>query len=428
MRVTAVVILSGILLWGCDSQTTVEDPTATHFIKFYGRDGDQTGRDLVVLPDGSMVLFGTTRPTLAPKGTQWYLARVDAKGVIVWEKEFGGVNDEEARDIELTSGNQLVLVGNTYKTPTDRDVLIMTVGLDGVKIDSAALPVRDTFGAPTTGDEDVSSVSETTDGFIISGSTTYVYAKAPVPGIADTRDALKMRVFSNLTVYPNSWEQTYGYFSDDVSTKIIEDSPGNFHVFGYTNNLPPGQTVFNYNFWVYFLGSNGDPVGAQTYPGTMSGNEKLTSYGKSSIGYYLGGMSQSGTGTSDFFVSEVNVPSALLEFGVLFEKSLSINLGSGLSGYTAVFPLQQGGFLIMGDENGFDNNQNWVVTRRTLDGSPAWSTPIVFGGEGLDECGSIKELADGRLIIIGTMRTGRPDAGEFKLTLMKVNSEGKLEK
>lgn len=427
MRLTALLILSGILLWGCDSQTTVEDPTATHFIRFYGLDGDQTGRDLVVLPDGSMVLFGTTRPTGAPKGSQWYLVRVDAKGAILWESEFGGLNDEEARDIELTSSNQLVLVGNTYKTAVDRDVLIMTVGLDGVKIDSAALPVRDTFGAPTTGDEDVSLVSETTDGFIISGSTTYVYPKAPVPGISDTRDALKMRVFTNLTVYPSSWIQTYGYFSDDVSTKIIEESPGDFHVFGYTNNLPPGQTVINYNYWVYFLGSDGDPVGAQTYPGTMSGNEKLTSYGRSAIGYYLGGVSESGTGASDFFASEVNVPSALLEFGVIFEKALSINLGSGLSGHTAVFPSQQGGFLIMGDENGFDNNQNWVLTKRTIDGSPAWSTPIVFGGEGLDECGSIQELADGRLIIIGTMRTGRPDAGEFKLTLIKVNSEGKLE-
>jgi hypothetical protein len=50
----------------------------------------------------------------------------------------------------------------------------------------------------------------------------------------------------------------------------------------------------------------------------------------------------------------------------------------------------------------------------------------VFGGDGLDTCGAVQELPDGRILLIGTMRTGRPDAGEFKMTLIKVNGEGKL--
>ena len=114
-------------------------------------------------------------------------------------------------------------------------------------------------------------------------------------------------------------------------------------------------------------------------------------------------------------------------YNIFYEKTLSVNLGNGLPERSSVFPSGQGGFYVLANENGFDSNQNWVLTRVYKDGSLAWSTPIVFGGEGLDNCGSIQELPDGRLVLIGTMRTGRPDAGEFKLTVVKVSGAGKFE-
>lgn len=433
MRKLSVLVLV-VLLWaGCSSTSSIEDPVNSHFIKFYGQDGDQTGKDLVVLPDGNMILFGTSKPTDATLGMQWYVVKVDPKGNVFWEKEFGGITDEEARDIELTTQpNKVVLVGNSTKTATDRDVMIMTINTDdGVEIDSS--------GVDTGGDDDASSVTETDDGFLIAGSTTAttIYVKPPVSGQVDTRDALKIRVFADLTVYPSSWTQTYGYFADDTSQKIYQISPTLFHVFGYTNSPPPGQTVVNYNYWVFPLGANGDATADQIYPGTSSGNERLSSYCTSPVGYFLAGLSQNGTSPSDFFISEVRTPgpsgfqpgpvTAVPPGDIFYEKTLSINLGNGLPERSSVFPSQQGGFFVLGNENGFDGNQNWVLTKVDNVGSVAWSFPIVFGGEGLDNCGSVQELADGRLILIGTMRTGRPDAGEFKLTLVKVSAEGKFE-
>ena len=387
---------------------------------------------MVVLPDGSMVMFGTSRRTVATKGTQWYLVKVDAKGNVLWEKEFGGPNNEEASDIELTNDNRLVLLGNSYKTPTDRDVFIMTLTTDGVKQDSALIVVRDGIGNPTSGDEIATSVSQTTDGFLVAGSTTYVGFKTPISGLADTRDALKIRLYDNLTVYPNSWVQTYGYFSDDTSQKIIQVSPSLYYVFGYTNSLPPGQTVPNYNFWVYSLGLNGDFLNAQLYPGLPSANEKMSSFdyspAQSVDGYFLGGVSQSSVGPSDFYVVKLRSQLGFIPTDIQFEKTLSVNLGSNLQDRTSVFASRFGGFFILGNENEFNNNQNWVLTKVNINGSLAWSLPIVFGGDGLDECGAVHELPDGRLFLVGTMRTGRPDAGEFKMTLVKVNGAGKFEK
>ncbi len=432
MKHALILFVLGCVLIRCTS-SSIEDPSDSHFIKFYGTGGDQTGQDFVILPNenNSMILFGTTRLTVPTKGTQWYLVKVDSKGTVFWEKEFGGPNNEEARDIELTSGGQIVLVGNSYKTPTDRDVMIMTLTTEGVKIDSALVPVRDEFGGLSTGDEDAASVTETNDGFLIGGSTTYVYTLGkPAGSGVDSRDALKIRVFSDLTVYPSSWTQSIGLVADDASQKIIEVSPTVYYFFGYTDNLPVGQTTVNYNFWVYPLGANGDPTSAAIYPGTASGNERLTSFCLSPVGYFLGGLSQSGSLPSDLFISELRTPGpgGFDQGDIFYEKPLSITLGNNLQGKTSVFPSQQGGFWVLGDENGFDNNQNWVLTKIDKNGSVVFNTPLVFGGEGLDNCGAIQELSDGRLVLVGTMRTGRPDAGEFKLTLVKVSSQGKFEK
>lgn len=432
MKKWLILIAMTAVLSACETSSTVEDPATTHFIKYYGRDGDETGVDLVVLPDGSMVLFGTIRPTVAPRGTQWYVVKVDAKGTIISEAEFGWNGDDEARDIELLSNGNLVLVGNRHKATGDRDAMIITLTPDLVKIDSNSVAVRDGLGNITSGDEDVSTITEISDGFIIAGSTTYTGSKTPVTGQTDTRDAIQLRVFSDLTEYPNSWSQTYGYFSDDYSVKIVEGSPtgfGSFYVFGSSNNKPnSGHPNPNYNFWFFALGSTGVPVNQQTYSGSISADERMSSFCFSPAGFFTAGLLQSGTSSSDLYIAEAGFPDPVNGFSLLKEKNLSIFLGSGLSGRTAVTrSAVTGGFLVLSEENGFNANQNWILTRLNNDGSLAWTEPIVFGGEGLDSCGSIQELPDGRIVIIGTMRTGRPDAGEFKMTLVKVNPDGKFE-
>src|SRR5258708_30121673 len=101
-----IFIAFQLILIGCDTASTIDDPNRSYFVKFYGGDGDQTGDDLVVLPDGSFILFGTTTPT--GKTSKWYLVKADVKGNIIWEKTFGGPNNSEARGIELTSNNTLV--------------------------------------------------------------------------------------------------------------------------------------------------------------------------------------------------------------------------------------------------------------------------------------------------------------------------------
>ncbi len=426
-----MVCLPGILA-ACQTASTVEDPSSTHFIKFYGTDGDQTGRDLAVLPDGSMVLFGTTKPTQPTKGVQWYVLKVDAKGTIIWEKEFGGMNDEEARDIELLASGDLVLLGNSYRTATDRDAMVLIVSSStGALLDTTLVSTLN--GAPS-GDENVSTITELPDGtFLIAGTTTYTGPTKPdptgglPPGLVDTHDALKIRLNADLTVY-TPWLQTYGLKADDGSVKIVPAPPvsgvyGSFYAFGYTNSVSVG-TAINYNYALYVLDNLGDPGTKITYAGTTA-NETVSSVAAQSSSFLLSGLASSTA--SNLYVVESTLPDENLGFPIT-EKNVSIDLGTNLSGHTACWKASvTGGFYVLGEENGFNNNQNWLLIKISNSLLPEWTQPIVYGGEGADSVGAVQELPDGRVVIIGTMRTGRPDAGEYKLTLVKVSPEGKFE-
>jgi hypothetical protein len=313
--------------------------------------------------------------------------------------------------------------------------MVMLLSTAGAVLDSALIPVLNTSGVNPLGDEDATSITESLDGFLIAGSSTYVgLTGKPSNGtLADPRDALIIRLNVSLDAYGFGWPllTTVGFQADDVSEKIIEISPTEFYVFGHTNNPPDNLNPANYNYWVFVIGATGVPTTAQLYIGTPSAEERASSFVASPAGsvpgFMMGGISESASGLTNFYLVKLATPLFLSASDILWQTPLSINMGTGLSGRTAIASSQNIGFYVLGEENGFDSNQNWVLTKINTDGSLAWNSPIVFGGEGMDECGAVQELPDGRLVIIGTMRTGRPDAGEFKLTLIKASSEGKFD-
>lgn len=431
MRTCLLLIFLLVFAMACDTSVNIKDPNDTHFIKFYGGDGDQTGADFVALPDGSFVLFGTTKPSGAGMTSDWYLVKTDQKGNIIWEKTFGTPNEDEARDIELTNDNRLVLVGNTYKTSTNRDILIMTVSLDGTLLKSASAPIYTTAGVDPGEDEDAASVTQLTDGFIVAGSTTLKTHAGSGP-----RDAINMRFNNDLTLYTlNGWpiSQVNGYGQDEVSRKIFPLQDGTFAVFGYSNTPTPQQLVSNYNFWYFILGTTGTSSAAKII-GDQTEDERLNSVSMIPQalggGYFLSGLTTNATGTQDFKISKLRQSldfTNLFTPDVLYNSSLSIRLGTGLPETAQGFSNSNGNYYVLSNENAVSNNQDWVLTKGTLvDGLKLWTLPIVFGGEGLDTSGTVKDLPDGSVVMIGTMRTGKPDVGEFKMTLIKTNADGKL--
>ena len=417
-------LIGAVLLGGCDGPSNIEDPSITHFVKFYGRDGDQTGVDMVTLPDGSIILFGNTTPSEQGSTSQWYLVKADAKGTVQWQKQFGLPDrNETAVDIELTNDNRLVAVGNSYAAGnTDGDIRLETFTIEGVPIDSTQV------GSAGT-DETANGLTITSDGFIVAGSTSNVDLKAGGSISAlDLRDALHLRFDNKLVEFGPQWKKTTGFNGTDVAVKIVELNVGQFYVFGYSNKnvtRNPPSTRDDYNFW-YFELNNTATYQKEIAYGPRD-DEKLGSVAITPSGYLLCGITTNQAGNADVFVRKLIMVLNGNGDDMVFEKQLSLSIGLNVSEGTASFPSIYGGvFLLANEKSSSAVNQNWLLTKINTDGSIAWQSPIIFGGEGLDIIGSIKELPDGRVLIIGTMITGKPESGESKMTLVKVDGEGKL--
>ncbi len=420
-----------IILWvvligaaaGCDTSSSIEAPDDSFFLKFYGGEGNQEGIDAVLNSDGTITLFGNTDSE--KDGQQLYLVNIEQNGRVVWERTFGGLQNERAKDIELTNDGRLVVVADVENTPTERDILIATFTLDGNLMDSTITSFNNSSNQPT--DETAISVTQTSDGFIVAGSTSNLDFKPSVSGSNDTRDALHLRYFDNLTLFGSSWRKGHGPGNFDAGTKVVQVAPDQFYFFGYSD-AKIGSEPEDFNLYILGLGADGETFGTYNFlTGSLGTAEILTSVvlspPQSGEGFVLSGVSKGQTNSDIFIVKmrrSLNFGNSSSDFQ--FQKNIA-NLGAIGDDKVSSTPSFTSGFLIVSNER-VGTVQNSYLTKIGSDGSEVWSNPIIFGGEGDSKIGSVLEMPGGSIGIIGTFSVGQD--GEKKMAFIKVNKEGKF--
>jgi hypothetical protein len=423
-------ILFSILVFSCDTEKNTEAPN--YFVKYFGNEGDQEGVDIVVNNDGTILLFGNTTLPGDVQNKKLYLAKCDAQGNLLWErKPFGGALTNEARDIQLTSDRRIVLVATSEVSPGDNDVLLIITDQDGNELN------RVTHGYLNT-DEDAVSVTQTSDGFIVTGSTSNTSQKAN-PVANDQRDAFNFRFYNNLTLYPNTWNETLGPGTFDSGVKVIEVASNRFYFFGFTNKRPAGHSVPNFNFWIFPVNNVGNgsfDVGEEIFAGDPLVDEKLSAVALSPLqsgeGFLLTGMRIDPSGMSSIYIAKLrknlNFSSGQTDQVFQFPSQIvptDADLGRLTDSNTSCMASMSSGFLIISNENS-TGNSNFYLTKITNTGGNAWNLPkgFIFGGGNLDRVGAVTELPDGNILIIGTFSIG--DDSQQKIVLIKVDKNGKF--
>ncbi len=426
VRLLYALIIFGAL--ACDTTSSIDPPDESFFVKFYGGEGDQEGIDAVLNTDGTITLFGTTDSLKASNVVkQLYLVNIEQNGRIVWETTIPTASNAEAKDIELTNDGRLVIVGDLEDSQGLSDIILMTLTLDGTEIN------RTIFGLDTLGqntDETSSSVTQTNDGFIISGSTSKIVVKAESGGANDIRDALHLRYFDNLTQYPSSWRIGHGPGIFDSGIKTIQVSQNEFYFFAYSKpSIPVSSSDFRY--YLIGLGADGETNTSGDLAPDIAGSDEILSSviispPQSGEGYLLTGISNTPGVGSDIFIVKLRKD---LTFDISvdrqFEKNLNISLGAVNNTRISTFASTNSGFFILANEK-TGSSQNFYLTKIDNGGFEVWSNPIIFGGELDDEIGAVLEMPDGSIGIIGTFAVG--DDGEKKMTFIKVNKEGNFAK
>jgi hypothetical protein len=420
-----------LLGWsGC--ALTSEDPSEQFFVKYFGEDGDQEGVDMLVATDGIYLLGNTTKQQAGGLGQQILLIKTDFQGNEMWRKSFGKSGKDEARDMEYTNTpNQIVMVGNLERAPGDQDCFIMTLDISpsgANRVDSVS------FGYVGF-QEKVNSVTQTSDGFVTAGSTTNItlpISKPDAEPTPDLIDAMNFRFNSNLTLYTNTWTKGAGFKASDESIKVF-DLGTVFVMFGVTNSTVSNHPTANDNFWYVGLGSvSGEPSTSRVLIGAPNQNEVLSCVSFTSDpaneGYLLTGIVKNASSEGDVYVFKLKPTLGFNSGDRENDNVLQLSLGNVPGSKTAIGVAQGGGFFIVSNtvSPATGGSVDWLLTKVNPIGRVVWTTPFIFGGGGDDQVGAVQELPDGSILVFGTFEVGS-DRREKKMTLIKLNKDGKLQ-
>ncbi len=212
---------------------------------FGGSDHDQVTA-VQQTKDGGYVLAGYTRSFGAGIDDAW-LIKTDENGNLVWDKTFGGVNDDGAFAVQQTTDNGYILAGYTATGVGVCDAWLIKTDADGNKV------WDNTYGGVNN---DVSRmVQQTGDGgFILAGSTDSYGAGG--------YDAWLIKTDGNGN---KVWDRTFGGSNDDHSIAVKLSNDGGYVQAGWTRS-----PEVNGDAWVIKTDGNGNKVWERSFGGSNS--------------------------------------------------------------------------------------------------------------------------------------------------------------
>jgi len=369
--------------WGvnCDKEVVTFEKT------FGGIDYD-IGNSVIQTIDGCFIITGSTK-SYGNGLTDVYLLKTDANGNELWNRTFGGSDDDYGYSVaEMTDGG-FIIVGYT-DSYGDRDVYLIKTDSQGNEVWSRTLG---------EGEYDYGySVKQIKDSnFVITGSTPRV-----VNGYSDVY-FLKTDSDGN-----ELWSKTFGGGVKDIGRSVAETTDNGFIITGYTRSYGNGQA----DVYLLKIDSDGNELWSKTFGG--SEHDVGNSVEETADGGFIitGNTGSYGNGGSDIYMVKTDVNGS-----ELWSRTFG---GSEFDLGNSVEETADGGFIITGSyENGINNV---YLIKTDSNGNELWSR--TFGGSENDRGHSVKETSDGGFIITGSTYSYGSESGD--VYLIKTDANGNL--
>ncbi|GHC45656.1 hypothetical protein [Ulvibacter litoralis] len=381
-----------------DDDPIIEEPFTGEidFIKTYGGSNEDFGTSIIRSNDGGYMVLGSTKSSDGDLASRtgddfdYWLLKLNASGDIVWNKTYGGSQDDTATNITQTSDGGYALSG--YSRSSDGDA------------------------TENAGFQDFWLVKISSDGTL-------------------------------------QWQKSIGFSGLDQAFKMFETAEGNFFVTGFFDVsacgvnpcpgdelLPGNQTVVSKNskhgvgeFWGILLDSNGEKIWRNYYGGTNN-DRSYDAIQTSDGGFLLTGSSESvdfditdAKGSYDFWAVRINASGE-----IIWTRSFG---GSEIDVSYALTKTPDGNYIMVGDSRSqdqdvtaaFGNADAWAV-KFDDNGSIIWQKS--YGGSGFDSARSIAPLANGGYVLSGSSRSNDNDLtgnlGVNDFWLFTIDEEGEL--
>jgi hypothetical protein len=270
---------------------------------FGGTNEDVFYRVLVV-PDGGFLVGGYTasgatgnKTSANLGGYDFWVLRLDAGGTRLWEAAFGGISDDYLRDISPVVEGGWILGGQSLSPPGGNKTadLIGTNDFWVVRIDANGNRLWDrSFGG--TGADRLQSLRQTADGgFILGGVSLSGVSGNKTGANYGLNDFWLVRLDGNGN---KLWDRSFGGTDNDELLSVQETFDGGFILGGFSWSGAGGnKTSRNYgdsDFWVIRVDSAGNKLWEQSFGGRDADSVRSLQQTRDG-GFVLGGISASGT-------------------------------------------------------------------------------------------------------------------------------------
>lgn len=215
--------------------------------------------------DGSYIVYGT-KQTFKNGPNDLYLAKLNSSRAVIWEKIFGGIEEESPAGFLETSDGGFLLLATSRSFATSTQIYLIKVDQNGNKV------WEKNYGG--TGGDAGKAIIPTADGNYLILATT------SSKGVGNF-DVELIKINSNGEVI---WDKTYGGTDWDEGTYVIQISDGSFIVSGYSLSY----TVSGGHDWMLLkFNSDGDFVWRKMFGGPYQ--DYANSVREANDGFVIGG-------------------------------------------------------------------------------------------------------------------------------------------
>jgi hypothetical protein len=388
---------------------------------------NESAQSVVNTPDGGYAVLGYTQSmdgdisNKTDTSFDYWLVKFDASGQQQWQKVYGGSDDDRGEDLITTNDGGYAILGSSKSN--DGDVSNNSGSNDFwvAKLDASGTIIWEkSFGY--VGADSAFSIIQTQDnGFLLSG----VLDVSASDGAGNNRMNMERHAGGDYWVIKIDamgglqWSRYFGGTFTDTAYDSVQTQDGNFLIMGSSDSddVDINNNKGTYDFWVVKLNNTGTLLWEKSFGGTEIDEARAITT-TADGNFLIAGDSRSNnidlstnSGAADVWVIKINSDGDLL-----WEKTFG---GSSFDGVKAIHKTQDNEFLAAGNSRSSDGNltenngQNdaWVF-KINAQGNIKWQTSV--GGSNVDLLMGITELNSGSIIAVGNTNSSDIDISENK--------------
>jgi len=380
----------------------------------YGGTENEEAQEIITTRDGGLAILGTTKSIDGDitdhesTNDDVWLFKINTAGTLLWSRTYGGSDEDQGQDLIETADGGFLVVGFTRSTDGDvsrnagfHDQWVLKLDATGV------LEWEKSFGFSGT-DQAFSVVSTSDGGFFVTGflDVSASEGEGNTGKGASTAHGVGEFWGHRLDASGNViWSRFFGGTSNDRSFDVLQTNDDAFLMVGASEStdFDVSNSQGSYDFWVVKVANTGELLWEKSFGG--SGIDIAYSAVRVNDGFIIVGDTRStdgditnNNGEADFWIVKIDV-----EGNLVWEQSYG---GTDFESARAIKPLNDGNFLVAGSSRSSDgdvsenNGENdfWII-KINGEGSLLWEQS--FGGSEIDFSRDIVETNEGTFIIAG---------------------------